>query len=1048
MKSPEISVVMPVYNHEAYVAEAIASVLGQDFADFELIIVNDGSTDASEDVVLGFDDPRIHYFSQANRGAHHALDRGIANARGRFVAILNSDDVYAPKRLSLLREVALREGRRFLISDIALIDAKSRVMGDPDHWFNRWYGQLKSGFVLAPNPAAALLRGNVAITSSNFFMERTLAQSLGGFRPYRYILDYDYAFRAARACGSEGFGFMRDAPLLRYRLHGSNTIAEHPLKANLETAHFLERAIAEEFGDALTAPLGHLRRIRRHIVQLATLARQRDASASSGESRARPDRGDTHPTLKHAGITQENLRRLVTRLQTDLDASRRDMAVLRRSRSYRLGHALLQPLRWLHALRPTPAQRRQFRTSSVAEVRQVLSQVLDTVSLVSFDIFDTLLERVIDPPDEVKRIVARRSSIMLRDRYGLEVGEDTLLALRHEVEWALRGAAANAGMDHECKFSDIARDMAMRLHREQQVELAAALVDVEIAVENEVLRVKPEMADLLAWLNRRGVRVVAISDMYLDRAHLQTIFQSMGLHAHVDDIYVSSEVGVGKYSGRLFRLVLQVEGIEPARVIHIGDNAHSDARAPRRLGIRSIHLDDRVSNRRRQTLRAYARLAARNPYWRGRALLQMVEPPAAEGNFFYRYGYQILGPIFSTFMLGALEELRRRNVQKVYFLAREGELFMRLFERMAHVVFGEGARPEAHYLYVSRKSAATPSAHAGLDYQSAIVPLFNPKQKGLTSICNAFGLPAAAFTEVSRRHGYSGVDAPIHDWRSDQFKGMLADPDFQALVRTHAAGAWELLHDYLAQEGFFSADRVALVDIGWNGSIQKFMQEAFAADANSPHVTGVYLGFLGGIRHDFDEKKNAIVGVMADERGKLRPQDVFSRFEEIFEEGARALHATTLGYARNPDTGNVEPVLKAESAPDRIAEVRSNAHIAEFQRGILDFAPRFIEALDLTTYGFADIKPFVLDMAQRAVVFPTRNEADQLMQLAHSEDFGFESVMDFNSERLAGWHAVLRPRRLWRRLRAANWKYGTARLLGLPGLNALVRLADYRKIGH
>lgn len=98
---PLISVIMPVYNVEAYVAEAIQSVLNQTFTDFELIVVDDGSRDASLAICLGFDDPRIRIVSQANRGLAGARNTGIAEARGSLIALLDSDDRWHPTKLML-----------------------------------------------------------------------------------------------------------------------------------------------------------------------------------------------------------------------------------------------------------------------------------------------------------------------------------------------------------------------------------------------------------------------------------------------------------------------------------------------------------------------------------------------------------------------------------------------------------------------------------------------------------------------------------------------------------------------------------------------------------------------------------------------------------------------------------------------------------------------------------------------------------------------------------------------------------------------------------
>ncbi len=101
MKTPAISVVMPIYNVEDYVAEAVQSVLDQSFDDFEIICVDDGGPDRSMQIVREFADPRIRIVCQANRGLAGARNTGIANARGEFVALLDSDDRWHKDKLML-----------------------------------------------------------------------------------------------------------------------------------------------------------------------------------------------------------------------------------------------------------------------------------------------------------------------------------------------------------------------------------------------------------------------------------------------------------------------------------------------------------------------------------------------------------------------------------------------------------------------------------------------------------------------------------------------------------------------------------------------------------------------------------------------------------------------------------------------------------------------------------------------------------------------------------------------------------------------------------
>ncbi len=97
-RAPRISVVLPAYNAEAYLREAVQSVLDQSYSDFELIVLNDGSTDGTAEILESFNDPRLHVVHQENLGLALTLNKGIALARGEFIARQDADDVALPER--------------------------------------------------------------------------------------------------------------------------------------------------------------------------------------------------------------------------------------------------------------------------------------------------------------------------------------------------------------------------------------------------------------------------------------------------------------------------------------------------------------------------------------------------------------------------------------------------------------------------------------------------------------------------------------------------------------------------------------------------------------------------------------------------------------------------------------------------------------------------------------------------------------------------------------------------------------------------------------
>ncbi|MGC9349621.1 MAG: glycosyltransferase [Anaerolineae bacterium] len=224
---PLVSVAIPSYNHAAFVGEAVASVLDQSLKDLELIVVDDGSTDSSVEVLTGFDDPRLTVIPQSNQGAHAALNRAIARARGTYVAILNSDDVYAHRRLeTLVDKMASEPGLSLVGSHIQVINAAGRRLG-----IKRGYKSLEPWLLEQPERSfragddlrAALLTENYMATTSNLLFRRKHFEQLGGFRNLRYAHDWDFELRLARL----GDLALVHEPLLKYRLHGHNTIREN-----------------------------------------------------------------------------------------------------------------------------------------------------------------------------------------------------------------------------------------------------------------------------------------------------------------------------------------------------------------------------------------------------------------------------------------------------------------------------------------------------------------------------------------------------------------------------------------------------------------------------------------------------------------------------------------------------------------------------------------------------------------------------------------------------------------------------------------------------
>lgn len=221
---PEISVVIPLYNHAAYIGHAVKSVFAQSYTDFELIVVDDGSTDNSLNILSSFSDSRLKVLTQANQGAHAAINRGLHEASGEYLAILNSDDLYHPLRLEKTLAVLKADQQVGLVgSYIDIIDQDGKSLGTKHGYADAspWpLDATERSFRAGSDLHKALLTENYWSTTSNFVFPRRCFEAVGEFRPLRFVHDWDFALRTARTARM----VLLPDTLMHYRVHATNTI--------------------------------------------------------------------------------------------------------------------------------------------------------------------------------------------------------------------------------------------------------------------------------------------------------------------------------------------------------------------------------------------------------------------------------------------------------------------------------------------------------------------------------------------------------------------------------------------------------------------------------------------------------------------------------------------------------------------------------------------------------------------------------------------------------------------------------------------------------
>ena len=272
MNMPMISVVIPAYNAERWISGTIESVLAQDFKDFEIIVVNDGSTDHTQDVVSKY--RQVHLLKKANGGPASARNAGIRAAQGDYIAFLDSDDLWTSEKLYLQVALLQNSSLKWCYSDGFAFNGHS---GQILYKFGS-QTDLFEGDILRP------LLFNCFIASPTPLIHKSVFDEVGYFDEDRNVMrteDWDMWLRIA---ARYPIGLI-NKPLVYYRVHSNSiTYDENPFSAVHREIMILDHAVSrdktrlEPFRDAAVASIyigrgrilarrGYLREARRFFDQ-------------------------------------------------------------------------------------------------------------------------------------------------------------------------------------------------------------------------------------------------------------------------------------------------------------------------------------------------------------------------------------------------------------------------------------------------------------------------------------------------------------------------------------------------------------------------------------------------------------------------------------------------------------------------------------------------------------------------------------------------------------------------------------------------------------
>lgn len=618
---------------------------------------------------------------------------------------------------------------------------------------------------------------------------------------------------------------------------------------------------------------------------------------------------------------------------------------------------------------------------------------------VSFDLFDTLFIRRIHDPDMVKPAVARFIA-QKAAACGYHWTWEEVQSLRDTYEQAQRAETGKKFDDHEARYPDYMTKALSTVFKEKMTaDILEAVTDYELGLEMAMIVPRK---DLVAWIKKiysHGKKILIVSDIYLPASHLKRLVDHFKLTPFVVDVISSADTFLAKASGKAFPLLIDKFALDVDRWLHIGDNPISDGLRPLENGIQALVLEDRSEKHRKTLARMYATFANARPFWKGRLLHQLALPLEKENqprDPLYVEGYNFLAPLVGAFTQGVFERTRKKDIDRIYFFSREGLTFKKFWDSAIPFIAPPEALPDTRYLYVSRMALAGAScAYHGLPQTKADIAFLPPGNRDMRDFCRVFSLDIKPLLPIMKKYKIDekAPVSPVHAAAADKsgtpknfnykFRLLIEDIDFQLEIKKQTKPYNDALQRYLEKEHFFDQPEVALVDVGWMGTIQRFLYDAVKHRDDKPVFNGYLFAVSRGTPYP-TMADNHVEGILYDRNQFDFAASTIMYNRDLFEEAFRAPHPTMAAYRLTDD--DVDLVFRTTEDAIGKAEAMQDSYFAPLQQGLFDAAPRYGAAMAILGYPLDELMPWVRYLLVSKLAFPRARELTLLKHQYHVDD--------------------------------------------------------------
>lgn len=244
--NPKLSIIVPIYNSEKYLEKCIDSILKQEFQEFELVLINDGSSDLSDIICKKYQThPKVRYYSNENKGCSYTRNFGIIKAKSQYITFVDSDDYIMPQMYKMMYEKIKSEKLDYLVCGICYYNQENKQMKTVQPKFNKAKWDYLSSEMLLESPVNKIFKRKILLDNNIFFPEDIHSGE-----------DLNFCFKYFLYSKAPGY---LNKSLYIYRLHGENSIYKLEKRLDIIKSfddlyyflkrenHFLEKQVRKKF---------------------------------------------------------------------------------------------------------------------------------------------------------------------------------------------------------------------------------------------------------------------------------------------------------------------------------------------------------------------------------------------------------------------------------------------------------------------------------------------------------------------------------------------------------------------------------------------------------------------------------------------------------------------------------------------------------------------------------------------------------------------------------------------------------------------------------